>query len=170
MLCFILYVLYIIYLYTHSYIYIFISIYIVLSIFYRKLHRELTFDDPKGFLCVYVGRISKEKRIETIFEAISSLDNVYLALIGDGPTANQWAELHSKSNKLYCKPKFLSHEDLAEIYASSDLHVSASEFETLGNTVLEAQASNIAVVVPETQVCLYEFCHYTGGYIFIYAI
>lgn len=123
----------------------------LIYLFCRKLHQELTFNDPKGFLCVYVGRISKEKRIDTIFEAISALDNVYLALIGDGPTAQHWAGLHSKENKLYCKPKFLSHDELAEIYASSDLHVSASEFETLGNTVLEAQASNIAVVVPETQ-------------------
>ena len=31
------------------------------------------------------------------------------------------------------------------------MHVSASQFETLGNTVLEAFASNIPVVVPYTQ-------------------
>lgn len=37
------------------------------------------------------------------------------------------------------------------VYASSDIHVSASEFETLGNTVLEAFAANIPVVVPHTQ-------------------
>lgn len=117
----------------------------------RKLRKELTFNDPDAFLCVYVGRISNEKRIHIIREAISELDNVYLALIGDGPTAPVWAKLHSKENKIYCKPKFLSHTELAECYASSDLHVSASEFETLGNTVLEAQASNIPVVVPLTQ-------------------
>jgi glycosyltransferase involved in cell wall biosynthesis len=102
-------------------------------------------------LCVYVGRISNEKRIHIIREAIAELDHVYLALIGDGPTAPVWAKLHSKENKIYCRPKFLSHSDLAECYASSDLHVSASEFETLGNTVLEAQASKIPVVVPLTQ-------------------
>jgi glycosyltransferase involved in cell wall biosynthesis len=31
------------------------------------------------------------------------------------------------------------------------VHVSASEFETLGNTVLEAHACSIPVVVPRTQ-------------------
>jgi hypothetical protein len=35
----------------------------------------------------------------------------------------------------------------AQFYASSDIHVSASEFETLGNTVLEAFACKIPVVV-----------------------
>lgn len=117
----------------------------------RKLRSELTFNDPEAFLCVYVGRISNEKRIHIIREAISDLPHVYLAIIGDGPTAPVWAKLHSKENKIYCRPKFLSHSELAECYASSDLHVSASEFETLGNTVLEAQASKIPVVVPFTQ-------------------
>lgn len=117
----------------------------------KELRKELTFGDPEGFLCVYVGRISNEKRIHIIREAIEPLEHVYLALIGDGPTAPVWAKLHSKKNKIYCKPKFLSHSDLAQVYASSDVHVSASEFETLGNTVLEAFASNIPVVVPYTQ-------------------
>ncbi len=43
---------------------------------------------------------------------------------------------------LYFPPPF-------QIYASSDVHVSASEFETLGNTVLEAHACSIPVVVPD---------------------
>lgn len=38
-----------------------------------------------------------------------------------------------------------------QIYSSSDVHVSASQFETLGNTVLEAYACGIPVVVPCTQ-------------------
>ena len=40
---------------------------------------------------------------------------------------------------------------MASIYASSDVHLSCSLFETLGNTVLEAHASSIPVVCPNTQ-------------------
>jgi hypothetical protein len=40
---------------------------------------------------------------------------------------------------------------LSKIYSSSEVHVSASEFETLGNTVLEAFSCGIPVVVPKTQ-------------------
>ena len=116
-----------------------------------KLRNEMMFGDKNGFLCVYVGRISKEKRIDVIVDAVKSLDGVYLAVVGDGPSAAVYAGLHGKHNRIYCKPKFLSHSELAEVYASSDLHVTASEFETLGNTVLEAFACSIPVVVPNTQ-------------------
>lgn len=52
---------------------------------------------------------------------------------------------------IYCELGFLGHKDLAPVYASADVHVSCSQFETLGNTVLEAHASGTSVVVPRTQ-------------------
>lgn len=53
-----------------------------------------------------------------------------------------------------------------QIYASSDLHVSASEFETLGNTVLEAFACSIPVVVPRTQGFCDTVTHAHNGFLF----
>lgn len=35
---------------------------------------------------------------------------------------------------IFCRQGFLGHEDLAPVYASADVHVSCSHFETLGNT------------------------------------
>ena len=43
------------------------------------------FGDVNGFLCVYVGRISNEKRIDVILKAVEGLTgapNAYIALIG----------------------------------------------------------------------------------------
>lgn len=111
----------------------------------------MMFGDTNGFLCVYVGRLSVEKQIDILIEATKNLPNVYLAIVGDGPSGKQYSALHGAENRVYCRPRFLSHEELAQVYASSDLHVSASEFETLGNTVLEAFACGIPVVVPRTQ-------------------
>jgi glycosyltransferase involved in cell wall biosynthesis len=36
-----------------------------------------------AFLCVYVGRISKEKRMEVLIDAIKDQPGVYLAIIGE---------------------------------------------------------------------------------------
>ena len=52
---------------------------------------------------------------------------------------------------IYCRPGFLRHEELAPVYAAADVHVSCSQFETLGNTVLEAHACSTTVVLPRTQ-------------------
>jgi len=133
------------------------------------LRSEMTFGDPAGFLCVYVGRISNEKRLDIIRAAVQKLTGdkaTYIAIVGDGPSAARWAKLHGKDNRIYCKPCFLSHAELAEIYASSDLHVSASEFETLGNTVLEALACGIPVVVPHTQGFRDTVRHEQDGFLF----
>lgn len=133
------------------------------------IRKELMFGDVNGFLCVYVGRISNEKRIDVILKAVEGLTgapNAYIALIGDGPSAQVYAQLHGKEKRIYCKPRFLSHDELAEMYASSDLHVSASQFETLGNTVLESFSCNIPVVVPDTQGFQDTVHHGVDGYLF----
>jgi glycosyltransferase involved in cell wall biosynthesis len=87
---------------------------------FRQRRKELMFDDENGFLCVYVGRISGEKRLDIIIDAVKNLkikDNrkAFLAIIGDGPSAQKYAALHSKENRLYCRPKFLDHPELAEV-------------------------------------------------------
>lgn len=138
----------------------------------EDLRKEMTFNDPNPFLLVYVGRISNEKRLDIVISALKKLKKnstktPYLAIIGDGPAAPKYLALHGKENQIYCQPKFLNHPKLAEIYASSDLHVSASEFETLGNTVLEAFSCSIPVVVPRTQGFLDTVEDKKNGFLFV---
>mmetsp|Transcript_31266 Transcript_31266/g.68944 ORF Transcript_31266/g.68944 Transcript_31266/m.68944 type:complete len:446 (-) Transcript_31266:85-1422(-) len=135
----------------------------------ESLRKEMMFGDADGFLCVYVGRISNEKRLDVVIDAMQRLagsSNAYLAIVGDGPSAPVYAKMHGKEQRIYCRPRFLSHLELAEVYASADLHVSASEFETLGNTVLEAFACNVPVVVPRTQGFRDTVRHEVDGYLF----
>jgi len=135
----------------------------------EEIRRELTFGDDNAFLAVYVGRISNEKRLEVMVDAFRGLKGdtkAYLAIIGDGPSAHIFAKAHGKKNRLYCKPRFLSHEELGEIYASCDVHVSSSQFETLGNTVLEAFACGVPVVVPRTQGYCDTVTHGSDGFLF----
>lgn len=133
-----------------------------------KLRSEMLFGDAssEAFLCVYVGRISKEKRLDVIVEAVKNIPNAYLAIIGDGPSAPFYAAVHGKESRIYCKPRFLTHAELARVYASADVHVSASQFETLGNTVLEAFACGIPVVVPRCQGFCDTVADKLDGYLF----
>lgn len=49
---------------------------------YSKLRSEMLFGDNDGFLCVYVGRISREKQINVIIDAVKDLPGIYLAIVG----------------------------------------------------------------------------------------
>lgn len=135
----------------------------------EKLRLEMMFGDASGFLCVYVGRISNEKRLEVMINALKQVTGerkAYLAIVGDGPSAAKYAKMHGPTNRIYCKPRFLNHAELAEVYASGDVHVSASQFETLGNTVLEAFACSIPVVVPATQGFINTVNNMVNGFLF----
>jgi glycogen synthase len=50
---------------------------------FSRLRSELTFGNENGFLCVFVGRIALEKRLDFLVDVISKLDGVYLAIIGE---------------------------------------------------------------------------------------
>jgi glycosyltransferase involved in cell wall biosynthesis len=78
----------------------------------------MMFGDDNGFLCVYIGRISREKRIDVIVDAIREIDGAYLAIIGDGPSASTYSKMHGKDSRIYCKPRFLNHQELAEVSVS----------------------------------------------------
>lgn len=65
--------------------------------------------------------------------------------------SKELAKLHGKENRVFCKPGFLSHADLARYYNAADLHISASQMETLGNTVLESLACGTPVITPRAQ-------------------
>lgn len=128
--------------------------------------QRLTFGDPDAFLIVYVGRLAPEKGLDTLMRMAKSVDRCYLAVIGDGPMGASLAAQHGKHNRLYCVPGFLGHDELPAVYASADVHATCSMFETLGNTVLEAQACGLPVVVPRTQGFVDTVRHGEDGYFF----
>ncbi|MFO7965009.1 MAG: glycosyltransferase [Desulfobacterales bacterium] len=100
---------------------------------------------------LYVGRISKEKNIDLLADVFISLcrefNNIHLIIAGDGPY------LEVMKHKLEDFPctftGFLEGNDLASVFASSDMFVFPSTTDTFGNVVLEAQSSGIPVVVTD---------------------
>ena len=96
---------------------------------------------------LYVGRVSKEKRVDhlpVLHDALIRLGVDHrLVVVGEGP----WrAELSRRCPDALCLGT-LGRDRLAEVYASADVFVFPSTTDTAGNVVLEAQASGLPVLV-----------------------
>lgn len=100
----------------------------------------------KGLAVAYVGRVAPEKNMPLLLRAFETIERVRpdakLVLVGDGPES---ANLRSS------QPRFVHGGprigiDLAQHYASADLFLFPSLTETFGNVLLEAMASQLAVL------------------------
>lgn len=106
-----------------------------------------------GVKLLYVGRVSREKNLPMLQRAFKRLvsladSKVQLIVAGDGPYLNEMRESLKGTDSLFTG--YIEGEDLASLYASSDLFVFPSATDTFGNVVLEAQASGIPVVVSDS--------------------
>lgn len=112
----------------------------------EAMRSRLTDGRPETPLLLTVSRLAPEKNVGFLADVIRRLPGVRLAVVGDGP---QRAELERRflgTNSEFFG--YLKGEELAAAYASADAFVYASETETMGNVVLEAMASGLAVVAP----------------------
>ena len=99
---------------------------------------------PDGPVLLYAGRLSPEKRLDTLADVLDALPGAHLALVGDGPAR---AELERRfAGRRAHFLGFLRGEELARAFASADVFVMPSTTETLGFVVLEAMASGCPVV------------------------
>ena len=95
---------------------------------------------------LFVSRIVMEKDLKTLISVYDRLtairDDVVFIVTGEGPSLQY---LKRKMPKAVFTGSLVK-EDLARIYASSDVFVFPSITETFGNVVLEAMASGLPVV------------------------
>jgi glycosyltransferase involved in cell wall biosynthesis len=98
---------------------------------------------------LYCGRVSAEKNLTVLAEAFKRLctrrRDVALVIAGDGP------QLPALKKQLSGLPAHLlgrlDDSELAPLYANSDLLLFPSRTDTLGQVVMEAQASGLPVLV-----------------------
>jgi glycosyltransferase involved in cell wall biosynthesis len=110
---------------------------------------------PAEVRALYVGRVSIEKGLPLLTDiwprASAELARrgvrARLTVVGDGPYRR---EMESKlANHATDFTGFRHADELAAIYASSDLFLFPSVTDTLGQVVIEAQASGVAVMVTD---------------------
>lgn len=106
-------------------------------------------------LVAYVGRVAREKGIDTLLDAVQLLRALpdappcHLLVVGDGP--------HLSACRARAIPGVTftgraGGEALSRLYASADLFVFPSTTDTFGNVTLEAMASGVPVIAAESAV------------------
>jgi glycosyltransferase involved in cell wall biosynthesis len=123
------------------------------------------------FRIIYVGRLSKEKNLETLIEACSEVQrkikNMQLMIVGDGPERVVLKELALKNrleNILWMGK--IQHQDIGGYYKSASVFVLPSVREVFGITILEAMAAGIPVVVSDGINLAYEIAKEDAGLVF----
>ncbi|NRA58140.1 MAG: glycosyltransferase family 1 protein [Phycisphaerales bacterium] len=104
---------------------------------------------------LYVGRISTEKNLPVLTEiwpnvrerARSASVDARLVVIGGGPYLSEMQSALGGHGTVF--PGFKHGTELAKLYASADMFVFPSLTDTLGQVVLESQASGIPVIVAD---------------------
>ena len=92
---------------------------------------------------LHVSRLVREKRLDTLTGALSRITVPHrVVIVGDGPDRDYTQR--ELPHAIFAG--FLSGEDLAEAYASSDIFVFPSDSESFGNVTLEAMASGLPCV------------------------
>lgn len=99
---------------------------------------------------IFLGRLSPDKNWKFTLDALTKLDCSNLAFIiaGDGEIRE---EIRSKFKQITSNAYVLGRifpDNVPELLVNSDLHVTTSEKETTGLTVLESLAAGIPVIAP----------------------
>lgn len=99
----------------------------------------------------YVGRLAKEKSVETLLESQQSLIKKYkcrLLIVGSGPDLEHFKNMSKKlgieKNVIFTGA--VPWEKVPNYYGISDIFATASVTETQGLTVIEAMAAGLPVV------------------------
>ncbi|TVS02246.1 MAG: glycosyltransferase [Phycisphaerales bacterium] len=110
---------------------------------------------PAAVKVLYCGRVSVEKNTPLLVKAWKrakkELDargvDAQLVVVGDGPAREQMERELKRDDAIFLG--FRHGEELSKLYASADLFVFPSETDTLGQVVMEAQASGLPAIVSD---------------------
>lgn len=108
-----------------------------------------SYSTSKTLKIISVGRLIERKGFKYLLEALKGLDNVSLSIVGGGPLRE---ELSRMAEDLGVDVKFygeVSHDKMNSLYNKHDIFILPSLNEGMSNTVLEAMASGLPLVLSD---------------------
>lgn len=118
----------------------------------RQFVRQQSVRDSAPFTVGYIGRLSREKRVEDLIRAFAQLPSPspfnQLLIAGEGPTRPELEALVHSLN-LTTRVKFLGHVDPRWFFNHVDVFVNPSLKEGLPNTILEAMSLETLVIATD---------------------
>ena len=95
-----------------------------------------------------IGRLSKQKNQQLLINAIVNLDQVCLAIVGDGELKQELEELVIKLNvehRVFLLGE-INYDQIPEFLTAIDVYVMPSLFEGLSNALVEAMSMGVPVI------------------------
>jgi 1,2-diacylglycerol 3-alpha-glucosyltransferase len=114
-----------------------------------------------------VGRLAREKRFDLVLDALAGLPDAHLVLLGEGPERGH-LEAHAARLGIAGRVTFLGVKPWTEIgayYRLAELFVFASDTETQGLVLQEAQLMGVPVVAVGARGTLSGVAHGQSGYL-----
>lgn len=103
---------------------------------------------PGDPVLLYVGRLASEKNIERIRSCLNEVNNLHLAIVGDGPYRPELERIFAGTRTVFTG--YMHGEELVEAYASADAFLFPSTTETLGLVLFEAMATGLPVLAADS--------------------
>ncbi|ELP9499536.1 glycosyltransferase family 4 protein [Vibrio alginolyticus] len=112
----------------------------------KRLRQKLGLPEDKPIV-LFVGRFVAAKGVSVLIDAFAQIkSDAVLVLVGEG-TEHQTYVNKIESSNLQSKVKlFPPTRDVEKFYQSADLFAMTSNYEPLGQTILEAMASGLKVI------------------------
>ncbi len=109
------------------------------------------------------GRFHRNKAFDTLFKAISLINEVVLLIAGDGPEKNNLIKLCEDLN-IKNRVKFLGWiNNTEDLLSSGDIFICPSRIEPFGNVIVEAFAAKIPVISTATNGGVENIEHLKNG-------
>lgn len=119
------------------------------TLFSPPVSRDTSSSTTQQVNLIYVGRLIPRKGVDLILRAMANLTHVHLTVIGDGPERERLGAIVATDNLPVDFLGECEHAALPDLYRQHDAFLLPSYNEGMSNTVLEAMASGLPVIVTE---------------------